>query len=484
MGVLTGLQPEKVLYYFEQLCAIPHGSGNTKAISDYCASFAAARGLLYRQDDINNVIIIKDATAGYETAPAVIIQGHLDMVCEKTPDCTIDMTKEGPHIATDGQWIWAEGTTLGGDNGIAVAMALALLDSEDIPHPRLEVVLTVDEEIGLIGAAALETDLLQAGMMLNLDSEEEGILTISCAGGVRANCHIPVEREIISGRCCRVSIKGLSAGHSGIKIVKGGANANVLMGRLLYALSHEMAMRIVELSGGMADNAIAANCDALLLIPEAEVERFCGLTAAYAEVFVSEFSVTDPELCVEQMVELPAELPALTLAATARVTSALMLLPNGVQAMSHHIPGLVQTSLNLGVLRLEEEQAVASFSVRSSVATEKALLCNKIDCMAALLGGETTFSGDYPGWEYKPDSKLRDLVADVYEKQTGKKAVIEAIHAGLECGIFAGKLPGLDCVSIGPDMEQIHSPAERLNVASARRTWELVCEVLKRTKEL
>lgn len=484
MNILKGLQPENVLRYFEALCAIPHGSGNTKAISDYCAAFAAERRLEYMQDEVNNVIIVKEATAGYEAAPAVIIQGHLDMVCEKEPDCKIDMTTEGIRLATDGQWIWAEGTTLGGDNGIAVAMALALLDAEDLPHPRLEVVLTVDEEIGLLGAAALNTDMLQGRLMLNVDSEAEGILTISCAGGVRANCHIPVERELTAGRCCRISISGLTAGHSGIKIVQGGANANVLMGRLLYSLSHEMAMRIVELSGGMADNAIAANCEATLLIPEAEVERFCGLTAACAEVFASEFAVTDPEMCVEHVVELPAELPALTLAATARVVSALMLLPNGVQTMSHHIPGLVQTSLNMGVLRLEEQQAIASFSVRSSVATEKALLCNRIDCLAAVLGGETTFSGDYPGWEYKPDSKLRDLVADVYEQQTGKKAVIEAIHAGLECGIFAGKLPGLDCVSIGPDMESIHSPAERLNVASTHRTWNLICEVLRRTKEL
>ena len=484
MGILEGLQPEKVLYYFEELSAIPHGSGNTKQISDYCAHFAQARGLEYEQDAWNNLIIIKQATPGYENVPAVILQGHLDMVCEKDPDCKINMEKEGLQLATDGEWIWAKGTTLGGDDGIAVAMALALLDAEDLQHPRLEVVLTVDEEIGLIGATALDTKKLTGRLMINVDSEEEGILTISCAGGIRANCHIPVERERTAGHRCHLQISGLTGGHSGIKIVQGGANANVLMGRLLYSLSREMPVRLVELSGGMADNAIAANCEAVILVPEFEVQRVQAIAAACAQVYAAEYSETDPAMALSCVVELPVEENALTLAATARVTWALMLLPNGVQTMSSHIPGLVQTSLNLGILRLEEHVAVASFSVRSSVATQKAHLCNQIDCLAESLGGEVTYAGEYPAWEYKKDSKLRDLVATVYEEQTGKKAVIEAIHAGLECGIFAGKLPGLDCVSIGPDMEHIHSPKERLNIASTRRTWELLCEVLARTKEL
>lgn len=484
MSVLSNIEPQNVMRFFEEISVIPRGSGNTKAISDYCVDFAKARGLEYVQDDANNVIIVKPAAPGYEKAPAVIVQGHLDMVCEKEPDCPLDMEKEGLMLETDGQWIWAKGTTLGGDNGIAVAMALALLDEKDLPHPRLEIVLTTDEEIGLLGAAALNTDMLQGRLMLNVDSEEEGILTISCAGGVRANCHVPVERELSVGRLCRLQITGLTGGHSGIKIKEGGANANMLMGRMLYGLSGEMTVRLAELSGGMADNAIAAACEAAVLIPEEETERFRAITASYGDVFCHEYSTTDPELTVTCTTEQLQELPALTLAATARAVSALMILPNGVQTMSHHIPGLVQTSLNLGVLRLDDEKMTASFSVRSSVATEKAELCNRIECLSVVLGGETTFAGDYPGWEYKPDSKLRDLVAQIYEEQTGKKAVIEAIHAGLECGIFASKLPGLDCVSIGPDMEHIHSPKERLNVASTERTWKLICEVLRRTKEL
>ena len=484
MSVLSELKPKLVMRYFEEISAMPHGSGNTDAIADYCVRFASGRNLECARDASNNVIIIKQASRGYEDVPAIIVQGHLDMVCEKEPGCEIDMEHEGIQLATDGEWIWAKGTTLGGDNGIAVAMALALLDREDIPHPRLEVVLTSNEEIGLIGASALNTDVLRGRMMLNVDSENEGILTVSCSGGVRANCRIPVQWEEITGCVCHINISGLTGGHSGIKIVDGGANANILMGRLLYGLQKEMSIRITQLSGGMADNAISASCEAKVLVPQEEMQRLRQIVASYGQTYYDEFSSTDPEIRIECISEWVSEQAALTAEATHRVASALMLFPNGVQTMSHHIPGLVQTSLNLGVLRLCNENMIASFSVRSSAATEKAHLCNRLESLSEAFGGHTDFAGDYPGWAYKPDSKLRDLVADVFEKNSGKKAVIEAIHAGLECGIFAGKLPGLDCVSIGPDMENIHSPAERLNVASVERTWNLICEVLKRTKEL
>ena len=484
MPVLTDLQPACVLRYFEELCAIPHGSGNTKAISDYCVRFAEEHGLEYHQDALNNVIIIKPASEGYEDAPAVILQGHLDMVCEKTADCALDMAVQGLDVATDGEWIWANGTTLGGDDGIAVAMALAALDDDSLPHPRLEVVLTVDEEIGMEGAVGLDTSCLQGRVMLNVDSEVEGILTVSCAGGVRACCHVPVERETTEGVLCEILIGGLLGGHSGVEIHKGRANSNMLMGRLLYGLSREMALRIIHLHGGQADNAIAPRTEAAVLIPAEEVERAQALTESYNRVFCKEFASVDPGVTVVFRVCQKGTAPALTLAATARVTSALMLLPNGVQTMSQDIPGLVQTSLNLGVLRLEEQEMTATFAVRSSVATEKAMICNRIDCLSSLLGGCVTYAGDYPGWEYLRDSKLRELVADVYGKQTGKKPVIEAIHAGLDCGVFAGKLPGLDCVSIGPDMDAIHTPKERLSIPSTQRTWALVCEVLRRSKEL
>lgn len=484
MSVLENLHPSAVLSYFEELASIPHGSGNTKAISDYCVDFAQNQGLQYWQDSANNVVIVKPATEGYENVPAVILQGHLDMVCEKTPDCTLDMEKEGLCLQTDGEYVWAKDTTLGADNGIAVAMALAVLAADDLPHPRVEAVFTTDEEIGLLGAAALDTSMLEGRMMLNLDSEVEGILTVSCAGGVRANCHVPVEWDTSSGTLCTVEITGLIGGHSGVEIHKGRANASVLMGRLLYGISQEMTLRIVSLHGGQADNAIASHTVCSFLIPEFEQERIGALVESYAAVFAREYQTADPNIQVNLDMQKDRTERALQLSATSRVISALMLLPNGIQSMSMDIPGLVQTSLNLGILRLDEQEAVASFAVRSSVATEKAMLCNRMECLASLLGGCVTYSGDYPAWEYKKDSALRDLVADVYEKQCGKPPVVEAIHAGLECGVFAGKLPGLDCVSLGPDLYEIHTPREKMSVASVARTWDLLCEVLRRMEAL
>ncbi len=484
MSVLKGLQPKRVLHYFEEICAIPHGSGQTKQISDYCVAFAKSHGLQWWQDESNNVVIVKEATAGYESAPAVILQGHLDMVWEKALDCDLDFATQGLRLRTDGAWVWAEGTTLGGDDGIAVAMALAALESDSLCHPRLEVVLTVDEEIGMVGAVALQPDMLQGRLLLNVDSEVEGVFTVSCAGGVRAGCHVPVQREAAEGICCRIVIDGLAGGHSGVEIHKGRANANMLMGRLLHSLCREMPVRLVQLSGGQADNAIASFAEAVVLLAEGDTERASHVVQSDAAVFANEYQTADPGMTVTFAWEPASAQQPLTAEATNRVVSALMCVPNGVQTMSMDIPGLVQTSLNLGILRLEETEAVLTFAVRSALATEKAWICNRLECVTELVGGSVTYQGDYPAWEYKKDSKLRALVAEVYEKQTGKKPIIEAIHAGLECGVFAGKLPGLDCISLGPDLKDIHTPRERMSVESVARTWELVCEVLRRAKEL
>ncbi len=484
MSVLNHLQPANVLHFFEELAAIPHGSGNTKAISDYCVAFARARSLAWWQDETNNVVIVKEASQGYEAAPAMIIQGHLDMVCEKTAECPLDMAAQGLELMTDDTWIWANGTTLGGDDGIAVAMALAALDDDSLCHPRLEVVLTVDEEIGMLGAVALNPEMLQGRMLLNVDSEVEGILTVSCAGGVRASCHVPVERVEADGICCKIVIDGLVGGHSGVEIHKGRANSSVLMGRLLYAMTQELPMALVELYGGQADNAIANKTTAVVQIPEQEFDRVRELVQSYGAVFAHEYQTADPGLTVTFCKEPVCSVQPLSAESTTKVVSALMLIPNGVQSMSMDIPGLVQTSLNLGILRLHETEAVATYAMRSSLATEKAMLCSRMECLASLVGGHVTYKGDYPAWEYKKESKLRELVADVYEQQTGKKPIIEAIHAGLECGVFAGKLPGLDCISFGPNLEEIHTPRERMEVASVARTWNLICEVLRRSREL
>lgn len=484
MPVLEHLQPSNVLHYFEELTHIPHGSGNTQAISDYCVAFAKARGLRVWQDESGNVGIEKEAAPGYENAPVVILQGHLDMVCEKAPDCDLDMQREGLRLRTDGEWVWADGTTLGADDGIAVAMALAVLDDPTLQHPKLEVLLTVGEEVGMTGATALDGSRIQGRLLLNVDSDVEGELTVSCAGGIRANCHVPVARETAGGAVCEIAVQGLIGGHSGMEINKGRANSNILMGRVLYALSQKLPVRIAALHGGMADNAIASKTVCTLLVPEADGAQVKALAETCQAAFRHEYQTADPGIAVSVSVEPKEAVSVLTREATARVVSALMLLPNGIQSMSMDIPGLVQTSLNLGILRLEEQEAVATFSVRSALATEKQLLCSRIECLAALLGGSVTYTGDYPAWEYKKESKLRDLVADVYEQQNGKKAIVQAIHAGLECGIFMGKLPGLDCISFGPNLKDIHTPRERMEVASVERTWKMICEVLRRAKEL
>jgi len=447
-------------------------------------NFAKHHGLQVWQDEANNVVIVKEASKGYEDAPTVILQGHLDMVLEKTAECTRDLLKEGLELRTDGNFIWAEGTTLGGDNGIAVAMALAVLEDDTMSHPRLEVVLTTDEEIGMVGAAALDGSRLQGRKMLNLDSEMEGVFTVSCAGGVRAGCVLPTDRMEFSGTLCKLEVSGLQGGHSGIEIHKGRANANVLMIRLLWELSQQVPVSLAELEGGLADNAICRQTAAAVLVPTEEMETVREVIKQCLAAFRQEYRVTEPELSVNVETVENQTVRGLSLSATDRVISALMALPNGVQSMSMEIEGLVQTSLNLGILRLGEQVLTADFAVRSALGSEKELLCSKLDCICRLAGGEVNFSGDYPAWEYAPQSTVRTLVADVYKAQTGKDPVIEAIHAGLECGVFAGKLPGLDCVSLGPNLLDIHTPQERMEIASVQRTWKLLLEVLRRSKEL
>ena len=486
MSVLDTMNPQRVMHYFAEICAIPHGSGNTQALSNYCAAFGRSHGLEVYQDEAGNVVLIKAASPGYEDVPAVIVQGHLDMVCDREPGCDLDMTREGLRLRTDGAYVWAEGTTLGGDDGIAVAMALAALEAEDLPHPRLEVVLTTGEEIGMLGAVALEPSMLQGRMMLNIDSEVEGVFTVSCAGGVRATSHVPVAYETVNGVFCGVIIKGLIGGHSGVEIHKGRANANLLMGRVLSALTAELPVHLAAIVGGQADNAIANECVATMVLREADLERAAAIVAALGETFRREYQTADPGLTVEWRQDPRAEdHEAVTTAESARrVADALLLLPHGIQTWSIDIPGLVQTSLNLGVARMAAGELTATFAVRSSLASEKKWVCDRIEHLTALLGGHVSYVGDYPAWEYQKDSPLRDLVTDVYRRQYGQEPVIEAIHAGLECGVFAGKLPGLQCISFGPNLLEIHTVREKMDVASVQRTWTMLQEILRRTKEL
>ena len=478
MSVLGHLEPKKVFAFFEEMCAIPHGSRNNTAISNYLAKFAADRGLEYYQDTAENVVIIKPATAGYEAAEPVILQGHMDMVCEKTPECTKDMAVEGLDLAIDGDWVYAEGTTLGGDDGIAVAMGLALLDSSEIAHPRLEVVITTDEELGMDGAMALDVSMLRGRRMLNIDSEAEGVFTVSCAGGCGAKVELPVQRESFDGELITVSVDGLIGGHSGVEIHKGRANADVLLGRVLLAAAGKTELRLVSVEGGLKDNAIPAAAKAI--VAAADGDAFCRACEEMNAVVQAEYAVTDGGVCIHTC--KGGEGLPMDARSTQRVLCFLTCAPNGVEVMSADIEGLVQTSLNLGVLYTEGDSVKSSFCIRSSVDTQKVMLQQRIDCLARSLGGSCRISGDYPGWAYRQDSPLRDLMTEVYTQQYGDAPRIEAIHAGLECGLFAGKLSGLDCVSFGPDLHEIHTPREKMSISSVQRTWAFLVELLRRMK--
>ena len=477
--ILDALEPRAVFRFFEELCAIPHGSGNTKAVSDYCVRFAAQRGLEYNQDALGNVIIAAPAAPGYEAAPPVIVQGHLDMVCARAPGCEKDMAAQGLDLFVDGDLIGARGTSLGGDDGAAVAMILALLDDPSLPRPRLEAVLTVDEETGMFGAQGLDASALKGRTMLNLDSEEEGVFTVSCAGGARVRLRWTPAREEVGGLPISVTVSGLRGGHSGVEIDKGRGNANLLMGRVLRAVSARVPMRLVSLRGGTADNAIPRSCTAEIVINAEDAEAVFAAVDESCGELRAEFALTDPGVRFGVAQGQPGACSALTEADTARILDALTLVPNSVQAMSFALPGLPETSLNLGMLSLDAQDASMTFSVRSSVASAKRALIEKLRCVAAVCGAEATVSGDYPAWEYRADSPLREKMVRIYREMFGAEPKVVAIHAGLECGLLAEKLPGLDCVSIGPQMLAIHTAEERMSVSSMARTWEFVKAILK-----
>ncbi len=500
-SILKDLDPKEVFSYFGEICAIPHGSGNTKAISDYLAEFAGKRGLRYRQDDHDNIIIWKNASAGYENTPAVIIQGHMDMVCVAEDGYDIDFAKEGITPVVKDGFITARGTSLGGDDGIAVAMALAILDSDTIKHPPLEVVITSDEEIGMLGAQALDMSDLEGTRLLNIDSEDEGVITLGCAGGATVTAQLPVTREKTDALFFgRLTVSGLTGGHSGVEIDKERANAFVLMARTLDAVRQAAAGKnaclcLSSLRGDGKDNAIPVVCDAEFAICcEAQDETdelqgfICECISNAEKTFRNEYRVTDKNLSVRLEVResgSPAENGSFGLfnkISTDKAIDMLLLLPNGVQKMSTDIPGLVQTSLNMGILKSDEEKVQVSMLVRSSVESEKYDIIRRIKILADVLGAGISISGDYPGWDYKEDSSLRPVMVSVFEKAYGRKPVLTTIHAGVECGLFVSGIQNLDAVSFGPDIRDIHSPKETLDGASVKRTWEYLLAVLEQLK--
>ncbi|MGN0423869.1 MAG: aminoacyl-histidine dipeptidase [Acetatifactor sp.] len=480
MGALSTLEPNSVFHFFEEICKIPHGSGNIEQISDYLVAFARERGLYCVQDELKNVVIVKEATAGYEKEPAVILQGHMDMVAVKKPDCSIDMKTEGLKLGVNGDEIYAEGTSLGGDDGIAVAYSLALLDARDIPHPKLEVIITVDEEVGMDGATFIDLSMITGNRMVNLDSEDEGIFLVSCAGGARVKCSHPLIRKPVQGVRYTVRIGGLQGGHSGCEIQKERGNSNCLFGRVLYQIGREMNVALLSVNGGLADNAIPRETVAEVVVDEEKCEAFEQALQAITAEIAAELITRDPLFEIVAVRRECGEFSAIPADRTEQLCAYLFSLPNGVQTMSADMPGLVETSLNLGILRTDAEEFVAEFSVRSSVESAKKALIQRLRAMTGLIGGQTAVSGDYPGWKYRKDSPLRDKMIAVFQQMYGRDPQVEAIHAGLECGILGSKIRDLDCVSIGPDMKNIHTTEETLSISSTKRVWEYLCALLAR----
>ena len=509
--ILT-MEPKNVFKFFEEICAIPHGSGNTAQITQYLCEFAKARGLKYRTDDAGNVVIKKAGSKGAAKAAPLILQAHIDMVCEKNSGVPIDMEKDPIKLKVDGDVISADGTTLGADDGIGCALILAALDDEKLTAPPLECIFTTDEETGMNGAETLDMSDLKGRRLVNLDSEEEGVFTVGCAGGALVTVHLGGEREALTGYILKISVSGLLGGHSGGMISLGRANANTILGRVLYRLYKKVKFHVVEISGGSKDNAIPRDARCEILFPEEEKEwkdtrkKIKKALIRAASEICAEYAVSDPGMEIEYNWDGVQSRSAFAKKSTKNLLGYLLTAPNGLIAMSPTFPGLPQTSLNLGVLRTvdttdliaddatekaekEDKKAVAgtgfemTYLVRSSVNSQKRWLVEQLAVLAKKFGGLSVTLSEYPAWEYREDSPLRELCARVFEKTTGEKAQIRMTHGGLECGILSAKLEGLDCISMGPEMADVHTPDEHLSVASVQRTWEFVKSLLKESSK-
>ena len=484
---VSSLEPAEVFRYFMEISAIPHGSYHTQAISDYLVSFAKDHGFRYVQDQAGNVVIYADATPGFEEAPALVLQGHMDMVCEKDPGVTLNMDSESITLMRDGEWLTADGTTLGGDDGIAVAFMLAVLDDPAIVHPALECIFTVDEEVGMLGAEALDGSLISGRRMLNLDSEMDGIFTAGCAGGTHQVLTLHCKRNERKGLVLDLKVSGLLGGHSGEMPGRGRANASIILGRVLYSLYHECPFRLIRADGGTKDNAIPREaCASLLFTGDVDKKDMKKAVKALHEMIHAEYQITDPGLAVScswQDVDPKEPKTAFIKRDTRRIIRFLMSVPDG---LIEYMPGfdrMPQTSLNMGILKTAADGIEATFLVRSALNSQREMMNDKLKCIASQFDGRVDVKGSYPAWEYRQTSDFRDMLVALYKESTGKEPVVSVTHGGLECGLLSDKLPGLDCVSIGPRMYGIHTPQEKLHIASTAATWTYLKAALKACAE-
>lgn len=483
MKVLQNLEPKLVFDFFEKISDIPRGSGNERAISDYLLKFGKELGLETIQDEALNIIIKKPASKGYENAPTVIIQGHMDMVCEKNNGTDHDFEKDPLKLRIVDDYIYATDTTLGADNGIAVAYGMALLADNNIPHPALEILITTDEETGMSGAMAICKDNLDGKLLINLDNEEEGELLVSCAGGVRTNSAVKIEwQDKTNKNDVAINISGLKGGHSGMDIIKERGNSNKILGRILKALSEEVEFNIVKINGGSKNNAIPREAEAIISVDASNVNKVTTIVNDLTAVFTNELKSQDPELKISVNKSTVNETKEFNKATTEKVINLLYLYPNGVNTRSTEIDGLVESSTNLGVLSTGEDYVEFDSAVRSSVPSLKKEIESRIKTITEILGAEFSSKSDYPGWEYDPNSKMREICQKVYKDMTGKEAKIVAIHAGVECGLFNEKLGNLDMISFGPNLYDVHTPQEHMSITSVKNTWDYLLKVLAEIK--
>lgn len=485
MKKIENVKFDRIFYHFEQISKIPRGSGNEKAISDYLLDFGKSLGLECIQDAALNIIIKKPASIGYENAPAVIIQGHMDMVCEKNSDKEHDFEKDPINLVVKGDYIYADRTTLGADDGIAVAYAMTLLEDNTIEHPAIEVLLTTDEEAGMSGAMALQPHYINGKIVLNLDSEEEGKLLVSCAGGIRTKSILPIEwidkkNDTIA---YNIVIRGLKGGHSGMEIHLGRGNSNKLMGRLLKNIDKELDFNLVSLNGGSKNNAIPRESSSIITVSQKDERKLLDIKRKVCEELKNEFSKKDPNLRVHLLEVEESVDKVFSDDSTKKAVDLLYMYPNGVNTVSSDIQGLTESSTNLGVVTTLENSIEYDSTARSSVSSLKDEIVTRSKCITEILGGKLVTESSYPEWPYKTDSKIREVCKDVYERMYEKTPEIVAIHAGVECGLFKEKLGNdVDMISFGPDIIDIHTPNEHISISSVERCYEYLLEVLKEIK--
>lgn len=484
MEILKNIEPKEVFKYFEEISMIPRGSGNEREISDYLVKFAKDLNLEVIQDEVLNVIIKKPGTKGYENSKTVIIQGHMDMVCEKNKGTEHDFEKDPLKLRVVDGMVYATDTTLGADNGIAMAYGLALLASDTISHPPLEVLMTTDEETGMSGAMGVSPEHIEGKLLINLDNEEEGHLLVSCAGGIRSKHILDIEWENLNENLSlmEVTVRGLKGGHSGMEINKERGNSNKIMGRILRDILAEVDFRLVSLNGGSKNNAIPREMDAVIALEKSEVSKVIAKVEKWQGVLENELKAQDEGVKVSAKEVSEKAEKVFTANCTNKTINLLYLIPNGINSNSVEIDGLVESSTNLGVVTTLGDTIEFDSAIRSSVASLKDEIVLRSKTIAELLGAKFETTAGYPEWQYDSNSKLREVCQRVHNDMYGKDAEIVAIHAGVECGLFNEKLGGLDMISFGPNLYDVHTPEEHMSIESVKNVWEYLKEVLKALK--